>query len=190
MSSIFRTTCRAALLAAGVSLAPSLLCAQAEVRVMAHGGLMPFLSIHGGGQVQVTPRAARSTLYAEYNQWGWGMACESVVEDGGVPFDPVDEPRCGETGYTVHAGVIRHLKDAGVAWRPYVSAGAGLARVLNRHEEHRPVRASLAVEAGYDVGGAGPLNLRLGARWQGRPQVGTDYAGPVIGFRLRLNNHR
>lgn len=155
---------------------------------------MPFTSIYGGGQVQVTPRAGNVSWYAEYNQWGYGIACESVLDfdtpDVRWPDGVGDPDRCGETGYTVHVGFIRHLKPASATWRPYLSAGTGVARVLDRYVEDRPVLASLALEGGYDVGGAGPLTLRLGARWQGRPQVGTDYFGPVLGLRLRLNHHR
>lgn len=182
-----RNTVRAACVAAGVALLAPAAGAQTQVRVMAHGGLMPFTTVHGGGQLQVTPGGGGTSFYAEYNQWAWGIICDAVLE----PHNP-DEPgggggsRCSETGYTVHGGVVRHLKPADAAWRPYMSAGAGVARVLDRYADERPVRASLAVEGGYDVGGAGPFNLRLGARWQGRPQVGTDYVGPVIGLRLRV----
>lgn len=185
MSRILRNTLRAACAAAGMALLAPAAGAQTQVRLMAHGGLLPFSTIHGGGQVQLTPGAGSTSYYAEYSHWAWGMACESAV-----PFDEPDEffsdERCGETGYTAHAGVTRHLRSADARWRPYLSAGAGVARVLDDYRTRHPLRPSLAVEGGYDVGGAGPFNLRLGARWQGRPQVGTDYVGPVIGLRLRL----
>ncbi|HEX6373724.1 MAG TPA: hypothetical protein VF006_32655 [Longimicrobium sp.] len=185
MSSIVRNTLRAGCLAAGVALLAPDGAAQTEVRVMAHGGLLPFTTVYGGGQVQVTPGAGGTSFYAEYNQWAWGIICESAL-DPGSPDEFVGDDRCSETGYTVHGGFTRHLRGSGASWRPYVSAGAGVARVLDRTEADRPVRPSLAVEGGYDVGGAGSFTLRLGARWQGRPQVGTDYVGPVIGLRLRL----
>jgi hypothetical protein len=180
MSSILRNTLRAACLYAALLASPA--ASQTQVRVMAHGGLLPFSTVHGGGQVQVAP-GGNTSFYAEYNQWAWGIACESAV-DGGVPFD-YDDDRCGETGYAVHGGFTRHLREAGASWRPYLSAGAGVARVLD-HTDDRPVRMSLTAEGGYDVGGPAPFNVRLGVRWQGRPQVGTDYVGPVIGLRLRL----
>jgi hypothetical protein len=184
VSSILRNTLRAACLCAGAALLAPCAAAQTQVRVMAHGGLLPFSTVHGGGQVQVTP-GGNTSFYAEYNQWAWGIACESAVRDG-VPFDPGhDDDRCGETGYAVHGGFARHLRGAGASWRPYLAAGAGVARVLD-HTDNRPVRMSLAVEGGYDVGGPASFNVRLGARWQGRPQVGTDYVGPVIGLRFRF----
>jgi hypothetical protein len=186
MSRIIRNILRAAGVAAGVALLASSAGAQARVRVMAHGGMLPFATVYGGGQVQVTPAAGTTSFYAEYNQWAWGIACESALDHEPPPGEFIDDSRCGETGYTAHGGATRHLRGAGVAWRPYVSAGAGVARVLDRSLDDRPVRLSLAVEGGYDVGGAGPFNVRLGARWQGRPHVGTDYVGPVIGLRLRL----
>jgi hypothetical protein len=185
MTSILRTTLRAACLGAAAALLATPAATQTEVRVMAHAGLTPFLTVHGGGQVQVTPRAGNTSYYAEYNQWAWGIVCESVVDDV-LPDGIGGDDRCSETGYTVHGGFVRHLRGVASSWRPYVSAGAGVARVLDRYVDGRPVRLSMAVEGGYDVGGAGPFTVRLGARWQGRPQVGTDYIGPVIGLRLRL----
>lgn len=183
MSRILRNTLRAACLGAAIALLAPAAGAQTEVRVMAHAGMLPFTTIHAGGQVQVTPGGGNTSYYAEYNQWAWGLICVGVA-DPDAP-DGFGDDRCSETGYTVHGGFVRHLRGADVRWRPYLSAGAGVARVLD-HEEDRPVRLSLAAEGGYDVGGAGPFTLRLGARWQGRPQVGTDYVGPVIGLRLRL----
>lgn len=185
MPSIVRNTLGAGCLAAGFALLAQAAGAQTEVRVMAHGGLLPFASVYGGGQVQVTPGAGGTSFYAEYNQWAWGLTCESALELD-APNDYVDDSRCGETGYTVHGGFSRHLRGSSVSWRPYVSAGVGAARVLDHSATDHPVRLSLVGEGGYDVGGAGSFTLRLGARWQGRPQVGTDYVGPVIGFRLRL----
>ena len=182
MSSIFRNTLCAA---ACVALLPAASAAQTQVRVMAHGGLMPFTTLFGGGQVEIAPRGGNTSFHADYNQWAFGMGCEDAVGHT-WPDDVGSDTRCGETGYTVHGGVTRHLRGDGVRWRPYVSGGAGVARVLDRYVEDRPTRLSLAGEAGYDFGGARPLNLRLGLRWQGRPQVGTDYAGPVIGVRLRF----
>jgi hypothetical protein len=188
MSRIIRNTLRAACLCAGAALLASPAGAQTQVRVMAHGGLLPFSTVHGGGQVQVTPAGGSTGFYAEYNQWVWGIICavsEPHHPDApDAPNTPVAD-RCGETGYTVHGGLVRHLRDAGASWRPYLSAGAGVARVLD-HTDDRPVRMSLAVEGGYDVGGPASFNVRLGARWQGRPQVGTDYVGPVIGLRFRF----
>jgi hypothetical protein len=185
MSPNLRNALRAACAAAAMVLtAPA--GAQTEVRVMAHGGVLPFTSVHGGGQVQVTPGGGSTSLYAEYNQWAWGLICESVLDPGAPGGIGGDDDRCSETGYTVHAGFTRHLRGTKASWRPYLSAGAGVARVLDRYVPDRPVRASLAVEGGYDVGGAGAFTVRLGARWQGRPQVGTDYVGPVIGLALRL----
>ncbi len=184
MSSILRN----ALCAACVALLPTALDAQTETRVMAHGGIFPFTTLHGGGQVEVTPRGGSTSYFAEYNRWVWGMICVTPMDTppGGLFADDETGNRCSETGYTVHGGVTRHLKGEGARWRPYVSGAAGVARVLDRYVESRPVRLSLGAEAGYDVGGAGPFTLRLGARWQGRPQVGTDYFGPVVGLRLRL----
>lgn len=178
MSSIIRKSLCAA---AFVALLPAVSAAQSEVRVMAHGGLMPFTTIYGGGQVEVGPRGGNAAFYADYNQWAFGMGCEDAV-------DPVwsSSARCGETGYSLHGGVTGHLGSAGARWRPYASGGAGVARVLDHGLQDRPLRLSLAAEGGYDFGGARPLNLRLGLRWQGRPQVGTDYAGPVVGVRLRF----
>lgn len=170
--------------AAVFALLPSVLHAQAEVRVMAHGGLMPFTTLYGGGQVEIAPRGGSTSFHADYNQWAFGMGCEDTVGDIAPHFG--SDGRCGETGYTVHAGVTQHLRGAGVRWRPYVSGAAGVARVLDHSPENRPLNLSLAGEAGYDFGGPRPLNLRLGLRWQGRPRVGTDYAGPVIGVRLRF----
>lgn len=177
---IRNTLCAAAV----VALLPAVSAAQAQVRVMAHGGLMPFTTLYGGGQVEVGRRGGTTSFHADYNQWAFGMGCEDAVGHTWPGDDPDD--RCGETGYTVHGGVTQHLRGTGVRWRPYVSGGAGVARVLDRSMEDRPMRLSLAGEAGYDFGGANPLNLRLGLRWQGRPQVGTDYAGPVIGVRLQF----
>jgi hypothetical protein len=174
------STLRNALCAACVALLPSMLPAQTQTRVMAHGGMFPFSTLHAGGQVEVTPGAGSTSYYGEYSRWAFGLICVGGVGAGS------DEDRCGETGYTVHAGVTRHLRDANVRWRPYLSAGAGIARVVDGSDRSHPVRPSLAVEGGYDWGGTRAFNLRLGARWQGRPQVGTDYAGPVVGLRLRL----
>ena len=185
MYRIIRNTLRAACAVAGIALLAPAAGAQTQVRLMAHGGMLPFTTIQGGGQVQLTPGSGNVSYYAEYSHWAWGMTCESAL-DHERPNDFVGNDRCGETGYTAHAGVTRHLRGAGVSWRPYVSAGAGVARVLDDYRTRHPLLASLAVEGGYDVGGAGPFNVRLGARWQGRPQVGTDYVGPVIGLRLRL----
>jgi hypothetical protein len=186
MSRIIRNTLRAACLAGGVTLFAPSAGAQTQVRVMAHGGMLPFATVYGGGQVQLTPRAGNTSYHAEYNRWAWGITCESPVYHEPPPNGPIDDGRCGETGYTAHAGLTRHLRSADARWRPYLSAGAGVARVLDDYRTRHPLRPSLAVEGGYDVGGAGPFNVRLGARWQGRPQVGTDYVGPVIGLRLRL----
>lgn len=189
MSHIFRNTVRAAWIAAGMALLPSALDAQTEVRMMAHGGILPFVSGHAGGQLEITPAAGSVSYFAEYNRWAWGLVCTAVVDlnqsDAPSSYDG-DAGRCAETGYTVHAGVTRHLKDADARWRPYLSAGAGVARVVDEYGGEHPAHASLAVEGGYDFGGARAFTLRLGARWQGRPQVATDYAGPVIGLRLRL----
>lgn len=183
MSLHFPNVLRAVCVAASVLVAPAA-GAQTTVRVMAHGGFLPITTIYGGGQLEITPGGGNTSFYADYNQWAWGVACESAV-DHDWPDDAGADARCGETGYTVHGGVTQHLRGADTRWRPYVSAGAGVARVLDRYEEDRPVRLSLAAEAGYDVG-RGPIGLRLGARWQGRPQVGTDYVGPVVGLRLRF----
>ncbi|HEV3052271.1 MAG TPA: hypothetical protein VGX50_18315 [Longimicrobium sp.] len=174
------STLRNALCAACVALLPSMLAAQTQTRVMAHGGIMPFVSANAGGQVEITPRDGNTSYFAEYNRWAWGLVCVSLVGS-----DEGDE-RCAENGYTVHAGVTRHLRDAGSRWRPYVSGGAGVARVVGEDDRGHPLHASLAVEGGYDWGGARAFTLRLGARWQARPAVGTDYAGPVVGLRLRL----
>jgi hypothetical protein len=185
MSRIIRNTLRTACAAAAVTLLAPFAGAQTQVRLMAHGGMLPFTTIHGGGQVQLTPGSGSTSYYAEYNQWAWGITCESAVAFEG-PDEFIDDGRCGETGYTAHAGVTRHFRSGDARWRPYLSAGAGVARVLDDYRTRHPLLASMAVEGGYDVGGAGPFNVRLGARWQGRPQVGTDYVGPVIGLRLRL----
>ena len=174
MSSILRN----AVCAACVALLPSTLAAQAETRVTAHAGMLPFTALHGGGQVEVTPRGGDLSWFAEYNRWAWGMICVEEVRGAGRG--------CPQTGHSLHAGMTHRLGRAGARWRPYLSGAAGAARVLDLNEESRPVQLSLGVEAGYDVGGAGPFTLRLGARWQGRPQVGTDYFGPVIGLRLRI----
>ncbi|HEX5872565.1 MAG TPA: hypothetical protein VFY65_19180, partial [Longimicrobium sp.] len=151
MSRILRNILRAGCVAAGVALLAPAAAAQTEVRVMAHGGLLPFSTVHGGGQVQVTPGAGGTSFYAEYNQWAWGMACESAV-DLDAPPGFVDDSRCGETGHTVHGGFIRHLRGPGASWRPYVSAGVGAARVLDHSETDHPLHLSLAAEGGYDVG--------------------------------------
>lgn len=151
---------------------------------MAHGGMLPFTTLHAGGQVQVAPGSGGTSFYAEYNQWAWGIICVSVL-DPDAP-DGIGDDRCSETGYAVHAGATRHLGRAEALWRPYVSGGVGVARVLDRTLEDRPVRAALVGEVGYDLRGGGPFGLRVGLRWQGRPQVGTDYVGPVIGLALRL----
>lgn len=185
MSRILQNTVRGACLAAGVTLLAPAAAAQTQVRVMAHGGMLPFTTLYGGGQVEVTPRAGGTSFYAEYNRWVWGMICVSVLEADGR-FDNQPDNRCAETGYTAHAGLTQHFRSADARWRPYLSAGAGVARVLDDYRTRHPLRPSLAMEGGYDVGGAGPFNVRLGARWQGRPQVGTDYVGPVVGLRLRL----
>jgi hypothetical protein len=185
MSRIIRNTLRAACLTGGLALLAPSAGAQTQVRLMAHGGMLPFATVYGGGQVQLTPRAGSTSYYVDYNHWAWGIACESPVAFEG-PDEFIDDSRCGETGYTAHAGLTRHFRSADARWRPYLSAGAGVARVLDDYRTRHPVRPSLAVEGGYDVGGAGAFNVRLGARWQGRPQVGTDYVGPVIGLRLRL----
>ena len=171
---------RNAVCAACVALLPSLLAAQTQTRVMAHGGIMPFTSANASGQVEITPRDGNTSYFAEYSRWAWGLICVGLVGSG------EGDERCAETGYTVHAGVTRHLRGADARWRPYVSGGAGVARVVDASDRGRPFHPSLAVEGGYDWGGARAFNLRLGARWQGRPRVGTDYAGPVIGLRLRL----
>lgn len=185
MSRILRNTLRAVCLAAAVALLAPAAGAQTQVRLMAHGGMLPFTTLYGGGQVEITRGAGSTSYYAEYNRWVWGMICVDVLEPSGR-FDNERYTRCAETGYTAHAGVTRHFRSADARWRPYLSAGAGVARVLDDYATRHPVRASLAVEGGYDAGGAGPFGLRAGVRWQGRPQVGTDYVGPVIGLRLRL----
>jgi hypothetical protein len=177
MSAILRN----ALCAAGLALLPSTLAAQTQTRVMAHGGMFPFISANVGAQVEITPGSRSTSFFAEYNRWAWGLICVGRV---GGEDDAAD--RCAESGYTVHAGVTEHLANADARWRPYLSAGAGIARVVDEYDGRRPIHPSLAAEVGYDWGGARAFNLRLGARWQGRPQVGTDYAGPVVGLRLRL----
>jgi hypothetical protein len=98
-----------------------------------------------------------------------------------------EESRCGESGWTLHAGATLHLR-ALPAWRrPYVSFGAGAAQVIEAAQPSGDVRPSIAGEMGMDFGGTHPLVFRLGVRWQGRPSVGTDYLGPVLGVRLRLH---
>jgi hypothetical protein len=163
--------------AAAAALLPSALAAQTETRVTAHAGMLPFTALHAAAQVEVTPGGGLS-YFAEYNRWAWGMICVEEAGGGGRG--------CPQTGHSLHAGVTRRLGRAGARWRPYLSGAAGAAHVLDLNEASRPVQLSLGVEGGYDVGGAGPLALRLGARWQGRPQAGTDYLGPVVGIRLRL----
>jgi hypothetical protein len=179
MPSPIRNAARAACIAAGLAVVPIASSAQTEVRVMPYAGMTPVVAVQGGGQVEVTPRGGDVSYFAEYNRWAWGLICVGVPEGQ-------EEDRCSETGYTVHAGVTRHLASRESRWRPYLSGGAGVARVLDEGLESRPVRLSLAAEGGWDFGGAGPFTVRFGARWQGRPQVGTDYVGPVVGFRLRV----
>jgi hypothetical protein len=181
MASLIRSTLCGCVAAALAFAAPA--GAQTGVRVMVQGGLLPFTNLHAGGQVQVTPRGGNTSFYAEYNQWAWGLVCVGVA-DSGAP-DGFGDDRCSETGYTVHVGAARHFGGAQARWRPYVSGGAGIARVFDRTVRDRPIRASLAAEGGYDMS-AGSFGLRLGARWQGRPEVGTDYVGPVIGLGLRF----
>ncbi len=183
MSSIIRKTASAACLAAGVAAFPLAAGAQTEVRVMPYAGMMPIVAVQGGGQVEVTPRGGDVSWFAEYNRWAWGLICVGVAEGQ-------EEDRCAETGYTVHGGATRHLGRREAWWRPYVSGGAGVARVLDDdpEAESHPIHLSLAGEGGWDVGGTGPFTLRMGVRWQGRPLVGTDFVGPVVGLRLRVGS--
>ena len=144
MSSILRN----AVCAACLALVPSALHAQTEVRVMAHGGMLPFTALHGGGQVEITPGGGDRSYFAEYNRWVWGMLCVAVLDTppGGLFADEGTGGRCSETGYTVHGGVTRHLKGEEARWRPYVSGAAGVARVLDRYAESRPVRLSVTAK--------------------------------------------
>jgi hypothetical protein len=175
-----RPIIRAVLRACAAALLPCALAAPTETRVAAHAGMLPFTALHAAAQVEVTPGGGGVSYFAEYNRWAWGMICVEEIGGSGSGRG------CPQTGHSLHAGVTHRLGRAGARWRPYLSGAAGAARVLDVNEESRPVQLSLGVEGGYDVGGAGPIALRLGARWQGRPQVGTDYLGPIVGFRLRL----
>ena len=157
--------------------APSLLAAQG-VRVTPYAGMTPVVAVAGGGQVEVGV-ARNLSVFADYNRWGWGLICTGAAVEG-------EEDRCGETGWTLHGGATLHLADVATWRRPYLALGVGAAQVLEAGENVGEPRASLSGEGGIDFGGSRVVNLRLGLRWQGRPGVGTDYVGPVVGIRLRL----
>lgn len=179
MRTLARFSVRAACIAAA-ALLPSVVAAQG-VRVMPYGGMTPLTAVAAGGQVEAEV-GRNLSAFADYNRWAWGLICVGAPIAG-----EEDTDRCGETGWTFHAGAVHHLRDAGARWRPYVSAAAGAAQVIGDGRNSGRVLPSLAGEAGYDVGGNQQLlTLRLGVRWQGRPSVGTDFVGPVVGFRLRL----
>jgi hypothetical protein len=178
MTSLVRSSACAACIAAAV-VVPSALAGQG-VRVMPYGGMAPLIAIAAGGQVEAEV-GRNLSAFADYSRWGWGLICVGSPIEG-----EQDDDRCGETGWTFHAGAVRHLRDAGANWRPYVSAAAGAAQVVEDGRNSGRVLPSLAGEAGYDWGGNRLVTVRLGLRWQGRPSVGTDFAGPVVGFRLRL----
>lgn len=172
--SILRNTLRA--LCFAVVLAPSAVAAQG-LRVMPYGGFTP-MNAAGGGQVEAGITKNLS-VFADYNRWGAQFIC-------GGPATVGEEDRCGQQGWMLHGGATLHLRDASARWRPYVSAGAGTARVIEAGESVGRALPSFSGESGFDWGGNRKLGVRLGLRWQGRPEIGKDYFGPVVGVRLRL----
>jgi hypothetical protein len=170
---------RSALLAACAvaALIPAALAGQNGLRLMPYGGLTPFSTVAAGGQVGI-PVTEHGSVFADYSLWGFGMHCMELHQSGSTS-------RCNEAGWSLNGGGTYHAYDATDTFRPYVSLGGGISR-LTAPSRRADTELSLLGETGFEVGGYRPLNLRVGLRWQGRPSVGTDYAGPVVGLRLAL----